>query len=44
MFQVNNKDTTRTPDVVMVFLLLTLYILHILSSVSLVDFEQVNPS
>ena len=44
MFQVNNKDTTRTPGVVMVFLLLTFNIFHTTlgSSVSTVNFEHVN--
>ena len=30
MFKVNNKDTRMTPDVVLVFLLLTLNIFHTL--------------
>ena len=47
--EICSKLAIKTPeergyDVVMVFLLLTLYILHILSTVSLVDFEQVNLS
>ena len=42
MFEVNNKDTRTTLSVVLVSLLLTLNIFHTLSSVSIVNFEQVN--
>ena len=43
MFKVNNKKTQNdVSDVVLVFLLLTLNIFHIFSSVSIVDFDQVN--
>ena len=44
MFKVNNKNTRTTSlkDVVPVLLLLTMNIFHIFSSVSIVDFEQVN--
>ena len=42
MFKVNNKITRTT--VVLVFLLLTLNIPRIFSSISVVDFEQVNVS
>ena len=48
MFKVNNKNTKTTSnnviDVVLVFFLLTLNIFRIFSSVSIVDFEQVNVS
>ena len=43
MFKVNNKNTrTTSNDVVLMFLLLTFNIFHTFSSVSIVDFEQVN--
>ena len=43
MFKVSKKDTRKTSvDVVLVSLLLTLKIFHIIFSVSIVDFEQVN--
>ena len=46
MFEVNNKDTRMRPmvsnDVVLASLLLTLNIFVHFSSVSIVDFEQIN--
>ena len=45
MFKVNNKNTRTTfIDVFLVFLLVTLNIFHTFSSISIVDFEQVNVS
>ena len=40
MFKVNNKDTRTT--LLALALLLTLSIFHFFSSVSIIDFEQVN--
>ena len=50
MFTVNHKNTSKltiklqndTTDVVLVFLLLTLNIFHTFSSLSIVDFDQLN--
>ena len=41
MFKVNNEDTRTRPGVVLVSLLLTLNIIHTLSTVSIVGFEHV---
>ena len=42
IFKDNNKDTRTTTGMVLVSLLLTLNILHTFSSVSTVNFGQVN--
>ena len=42
MFKVKSKDTRTTSDVVLVFLLLTLYMFHTCSSVSIVNFEHLD--
>ena len=45
--KIKDKDTKiqlTAIDIVLVFLLLTLYIFHTFSSVSIVDFEQVDVS
>ena len=44
MFKVNNQNTRRRHDVVLVLLLLTLNIFYTFFSVSILDFEQVNVS
>ena len=42
MFKANIKNTRTTPGIVLVSLLISLNIFHIFSSVSIVNFDQVN--